>query len=87
MSDIKRYSLCEDVFEEEDDGYIVFHDDHIKAMQAKDAEIERLKQVMTAVRDDLVSRADLKGEHHVGLSSSQWISLCEATQPPTQDKA
>lgn len=44
MSETKRYEFELDNGPSEDsDGYYMVYDDHLKAMAAKDAEIERLK--------------------------------------------
>ena len=63
-------------------GQWVMYKDHIddkaKAVAEKDQEIDRLKQTMKDVHQDLVLRANMFGNRHVALSSSQWIQLCEA---------
>jgi len=46
----------------------------------RDKEIERLKEVMTNLKNDLVNRADLRGDQYVDCSSSFWMALCEATE-------
>jgi hypothetical protein len=79
MTDIQRYDITP-FLNHYDSGQYVTHKDHIKEMKAKDNEIERLKKVMVEVRDDLVARADLKGDECVDLSYSQWMALCEATE-------
>lgn len=87
MSDIKRYKFWKyhpSEIKENSEGEWVKHKDHLKAIEELKAQVERYMGVMSDVQNDLVQRADLKGEYHVGLSCSVWMALCECLPQPQQ---
>lgn len=50
VGDIKRYSFELSGYED-DDGYMVTHPDHLKAIEDKDAEIEGLKACLRTIAE------------------------------------
>lgn len=88
LLEFKRQAIeeLEDAISRRDCDYFEDMEAKSKSIEELKAEIERLKGVMSDVQNDLVQRADLKGEYHVNLSSSVWMALCECLpQPPSED--